>query len=326
MPYAPTTTATVQPANAKEAPPTDLLYRFLEAYWLRPENAFWMTLRSTTLARCPLEPPAIDLSCGDGVFIFLHAGGVFDPSFDVFTAVTALDQVRDEHRDMFDFVDESYDPPIVTPPATALDVGTDLKPALLAKARRLGVYHRLVEHDNNTPLPFDDGAFQTVYTNSAYWVENIAGFLAELRRITRPGGRIILQVKLDSLRRYNLTAHRNLLGDRFLDIIGRGRVECWPSLTGRDTWEDRFAAAGLSIESVTPFVTRTHAHVWDIGLRPLAPLLVKMANALTPATRAAIKQEWVDLFSDLLTPLCNPTLDLFPPHSPPAELQYLLTP
>ena len=56
----------------------DLLRRFVQAYWLRPENALWMTLRSTTLSAHALERPSLDVSCGDGVFSFLHAGGAFD--------------------------------------------------------------------------------------------------------------------------------------------------------------------------------------------------------------------------------------------------------
>jgi hypothetical protein len=115
-----------------------------------------------------------------------------------------------------------------------------------------------------------------------------------------------------------------VLGDRFLDLIGRGRLDCWPALADRATWEKRFAAAGLRVESAEPFITRTHAHIWDIGLRPIAPLLVKMAAALTPHTRAAIKKEWVDLFAELLEPICDPGFDLISGKGEPAEMQYVL--
>jgi len=151
-------------------------------------------------------------------------------------------------------------------------------------------------------------------------------FLHEMRRITRSTGRIILQVKLDSTRRYTLESYRESLGDRFLDIIGRGRTACWPTLADRSTWEKRFANAGLNIEEATPFITKTHAHIWDVGLRPLAPLLVKMSNALKPETRSAIKSEWVELFLELLTPICRPDFDLSADSDDPAEMQYILTP
>lgn len=303
-----------------------MLRRFLQAYWLRPENALWMTLRSTTLARCALRRPSIDLSCGDGVFSFLHCSGVFDPAFDVFQSVDGLDRVQDQHADMFDCADERYHPAIQARPGEIIDVGTDMKPALLAKAQRLDLYGRLVEHDNNHLLPFDADSFQTVYCNAAYWVVEIESFLREIARITRPGGWAVLQVKLTAVHHYTLEAHRAILGERWLEMIDRGRRDSWPTVVDRPTWEDRFEAAGLKIEQATPFVTRTHAHLWDIGLRPIAPMLVKMTQALTPQTRSVIKRDWVDLFCELLEPFCDPAVDLFDSKSEPAEIQYVLTP
>lgn len=301
-----------------------ILRRFIEMYWLRPENALWMTLRSDALRRVDLAHPSIDVACGDGVFSFLHMGGRFDPAFDVFTSVDHLDRVRSQHADMFDAASPQYRPRIEAAPHDRFDVGADFKNSMLAKAGALNFYGKLVEQDNNHPLQFDAESFATVYCNAAYWVRNIDGFLAELSRVVQPGGRVVLQVKLDSMKRYTLSHLEPVLGARFLDIIDRGRMECWPSLTDRATWESRFARAGLSISSVTPFVTRTHSHLWDVGLRPIAPQLVRMTNALTPQTRAEIKRDWVDLFCEFLTPLCDPALDLIPGSDEPAEIQYVL--
>ena len=315
----------VTPPRPARTRRSELLRRFLQAYWLRPENALWMTMRSEVLAPYTFEHPSADVSCGDGIFSFLHAGGVLHPAFDVFGVVSKTDRVGDERADMFNHVSDDYRPEILSPPDYRVDVGTDVKQALLTKAQRLGFYDRLIRNDNNRPLPFGDETFRTIYCNSAYWVADIDGFLMELRRITRAGGRIILQVKLDSLRRYTLTRHSEALGDRFLEILARGRLQSWPTLASRSVWESRFAGAGLMVEDATPFVTGTHAHIWDVGLRPIAPLLVKMANALTPQTRTAVKREWVNLFRELLEPICNPELDLFAQAGEPAEIQYVLT-
>lgn len=302
------------------------LHRYLNAYWLRPENAFWMTLRSLALSRCGFRRPSVDVACGDGVFSFLHAGGEFETGFDVFGAVGNLDRVTDEHADMFDAAADRFRPTILRVPGWQVDVGTDLKPALLKKAAALGFYCQLIEHDCNKPLPLDDAAFATVYCNSAYWVRGVDLLLPELRRITRPDGNVILHVKLAAMRDYTLGRFRDQLGQRFLEIIDRGRDSCWPTVATRGQWERRFQRAGLTVAEATPFVTRTHAHVWDIGLRPIAPLLVRMANALTPETRTAIKRDWVALFLDLLAPLCREDFDLFETHSEPAEVQYVLRP
>jgi len=302
------------------------LQQYLRAYWLRPENAFWMTLRSVVLTRSRMNPPSADLSCGDGVFSFIHAGGRFAPEFDVFAAVAGLEDVTETHADMFDAWHESYAPPIVADPEFVFDVGTDCKATLLRKAAALSFYRELVEHDHNRPLPFEDASLATVYCNAAYWVERIDAFLSELRRVTRDGGRVVLHVKLSDLDRYSVSAFRDKLGDRVVEIIGRGRIQSWPSLASRREWEQRFRPAGLEVLDATPFVTRTHAFIWDVGLRPIAPMLVRMANALTPSTRAAVKRDWVALFMDLLTPICDPAFDLFDQQDEPAEIQYVLTP
>lgn len=303
----------------------ELLERFLNAYWLRPENAYWMTLRSETLARVPLNAPVVDVCCGDGVFLFLHAGGVFDAAFDVFQSVGALDRVHSSHADMFDHVTAGYAPAIVRPPSRTIHSGLDAKQALLNKARALGLYKQLIEHDANQRLPFGDASFETVYCNAAYWVEQIDGFLRELRRITRPGGRMILQVKLEAMREYNLSPFRAQLGQRFLDILARGRLDTWPTLGDRGAWERRFKSAELNIVEEVPFVTATHARIWDVGLRPIAPLLVRLANGVSIADRLAVKRDWVSLMLDLCLPLCDPEFRLESAELPPAEVQYVLS-
>lgn len=302
------------------------LEAFLNAYWLRPENALWMTLRSLALSRVRWRAPAADVSCGDGIFSFLHHGGRLHESFDVFTAVGNLDRVTDDHADMFDHAPETYAPPIIRRPDHTIAVGTDVKPSMLSKAAALALYDQLIRHDSNQPFPLADAELSCVYCNSAYWVERIDGFLSQLRRVTRPDGAIILHVKLSDMRRYSLERFRDRLGDRFLSIIGRGRTQCWPTLCARPEWERRFKAAGLTIRRAEPFVTRSHALIWDVGLRPIAPLLVRMANGLTPATRLAVKRDWVALLLDLLSPMCRPDFDLSSRRDEPAEIQYVLTP
>jgi len=324
-PTAVTTPVRLSPPRPETRPLAATLLRpFLQAYWLRPENAYWMALRSAALAELDGPPIDADISCGDGIFSFIHAGGRFDESFDVFAAAGNLDRITHAHADMFDCPAADYAPPVCQPPLRRMHVGTDLKPALLDKARALDFYDTLHLHDANEPQPFEDESFSTVYCNSAYWVPRIDVLLSELRRITREGGRVVLHVKLASMRDYTLERFRGRLGADVLRILGRGRLECWPALATRSEWERRFAAAGLHVERCTPFITRTHARLWDVGIRPIAPLLVRMTRELAPATRAAIKRDWTALFETLLLPLCDPAFELVDDRAEPAEVQYVL--
>ena len=303
----------------------DLLRRYLNLFWLRPENALWTVLRSLAWSRVPMPAPSLDLSCGDGTFSFIHAGGAFAPDFDVFQTVAKLDKVTREQADMFDkAADDTYQPTIERRPTWRIEVGTDLKASSLSRAARLDFYDKLVEHDNENPLPFADNEFASVYCNSAKWVRGVDAFLREIARVTRPGGTIVLHCKLDSIARYTLSPFRDQLGDNVLRILDRGRLDTWPSLASDSEWRRRFSAAGLRLVNATPLATRTHAHFWDVGLRPIAPMLVRMANEITPASRLEIKRDWVALFEELLLPLCRLDFDLFPNKSEPSEMQYVL--
>lgn len=311
------------PGRSAPAMP-ERLRRFLSCYWLRPENALWMALRSEVLDDYVFAPPSLDLSCGDGLFSFLHAGGRLDEDFDVFASVGPLEPVRGRHADIFDHFDENYAPRVVSPPLWRITTGTDLKPALLAKAARLDFYGELVRADHNVELRLEPARYQTIFGNSIYWVRNIERHLADIRRVAASGATVLLQVKLEAMLSYTLSAHRKVLGEAWLDLIGRGRFECWPTMGDESWWRRRFEGAGFEVREVVPFITRTHAHIWDIGLRPIAPLLVRMATAIDPTTRRSIKRDWVELMIELLLPFGRRDIDLFATPSAPAEVLFVL--
>ncbi|BAL89159.1 putative methyltransferase [Actinoplanes missouriensis 431] len=73
----------------------------------------------------------------------------------------------------------------------------DSSPAMVKLAeRRLGEDATLLVADLSEPLPFDDGAFDDVIVSLVlHYLKDWTGPLAELRRVLRPGGRLLLSVK-----------------------------------------------------------------------------------------------------------------------------------
>lgn len=70
-------------------------------------------------------------------------------------------------------------------------VGADISSGMLARARARG--HRVVQSDL-TRLPFRDGAFDVVCSFKVLaHVPDRAAALAELARVTRPGGKLVLE-------------------------------------------------------------------------------------------------------------------------------------
>jgi SAM-dependent methyltransferase len=78
----------------------------------------------------------------------------------------------------------------------AIVTGVDGSPAMLELARqRLGDDVALHVADLSRPLPFDDGAFDDVVASLVlHYLRDWEAPLRELRRVLRPGGRLILSV------------------------------------------------------------------------------------------------------------------------------------
>ena len=301
--------------------------KWLNVYWLRPENALWRTLNSIALNESEFEQPSLDLSCGDGIFSFLLAGGSFEREFDIFQGAGNLNNFYD-NADIYDAAPKSYQPTIAESPDHSISVGTDWKPNLLEKADKLDFYDRLVEHNNNEPLPFDDNQFNTVYTNSAYWVDSINLHLSEIARVLDKNGIGIIQLKTSALTNYlNLlkSEYQQHLGSNLIDIIDRGRTDNHAHLRSDAGWQKELEDAGLQIVKKREPWTWVHTRLWDVGLRPISPHLIRMANSLSDQQRVAIKNDWIDSFQEMLNPFVDETID-FGVSRPSPEIIYIVEP
>lgn len=298
------------------------LRAFLNIYWLRPENAMWRAINCMAMDDIEFKSPSLDSSCGDGLFSFLRARGGLAPEFDVYAAVDKLETFY-SGADIYDAWSDSYKPLVTEQPVYRMDWGIDWKDDLLKKAEALGFYDNLMAHDNNTPLPFEDGYFRSIFSNSAYWIANLDLHLSELKRVLAPEGVCVLPLMTSATRDYTLDHSESELGADWLKLIDRGRKENYKGLRGADEWDDILTAAGFEIVSKRPQITWVHSMIEYIGLRPISPVMVKMAQALPPKERTAIKLEWIDIWVELLKPFVKPGLD-FGIEKAPVEIIYVL--
>lgn len=305
----------------------DLLRKFLNVYWLRPETALWRALDCKAMEDIEFQSPSLDLSCGDGVFSYVFAGGDFDHSFDVYKGTDNLDKFF-EGEDIYDAAPEEYDPAVTAEPERRFAVGTDWKGDLLEKAEQLDLHDELVQHDNNEPLPFDDDRFKTVFSNSAYWIDNLDLHLEEIRRVLHPEGRAVLVLMTEHV--HSFIEHlydewADELGQEVIDILERDRMTNKPSLHDVDGWEKTVEDAGFDVVEKRVGVTWWHAAMWDVGLRPISTHLIRMANALSDEQRRAIKSDWIDTWYQLLEPFYKQGFDMGVDQEPP-EVVLVLEP
>ena len=284
----------------------DKFHEYMKYFWLRPENGLLCTLKSEAFADIPIVSPSLDISCGDGVFMFLHLGGAFNEDFDAFNATRADEFKHDQFVDIYDSYKEGCKPNILSRPQLKIDQGTDWKQSLLDKAKLLDLYGELRVHDNNiTPLPFDAETFQTIYSNAVYWVKDIVAVLKEIHRMLKPGGRAVLEVMspyfLETLDRFE-----KVLGPKAIAILNRQRRETMPGGHTYDKWCELFEHTGFNIESVrNTYPNSLLMDIWNVGLRPISHLLIQMVDTITPENRRRVKSEWLEIIMELCLPLID---------------------
>jgi SAM-dependent methyltransferase len=144
----------------------------------------------------------------------------------------------------------------------AIVTGFDASAGMLELARRrLGLDADLHLADLGRPLPFPDSAFDDVVACSVlHYLEDWTDPLAELRRVLRPGGRLIAAVEHP----FAIEMMHHLRGVRAPYFLTRSRTEEWTygGRSGQVTFWDRplhamtdaFIAAGFRITVISePF-------------------------------------------------------------------------
>lgn len=281
----------------------NFLREHLNIFWLRPESALWDAIASDLICRYPVLSPSLDLGCGNGVFSFITAGGRFSQNYDMYFNLSP--DGFWENKDIYNSMNgKNVNKYIVKKSEYQFDYGLDYKINLLHQARMLNFYRKLVHYDANKKLPFPDNSLMTIFSNIAPWLEDPKNFLKDMYRLLTDNGELILCLPNIKFKDYCFTY--NFAGSRFaglLKMLNRGRLE---NLRWSASYEDFSAIcknSGFKIIDHKYYLSALTLKIWDIGLRPLSPLLIKMSNKLKAKDRFILKREWVETFLKFLEPL-----------------------
>ena len=311
-------------------PIREILTQALSLWWLRPENGLAVAsycLRGADLAPKRGEQSA-DYACGDGVNTFLKTGGRFDLSFDLFgrsVSGATMREIVDKKIDVFDHSDEEYRPIVRTQPTCRYTYGTDHKSALLEKARKLALYDNLLEADLRDDADIPDGSLDLAYCNSLYWVAEVCDAFGHIVRKVKPGGRLVFDVMTGRCGLLDYDLLLPAMPESWRALLDRGRQETYRGMRSEADWDRVFLGGSATdlVEKRDIFPTAI-ASIWNVGLRPIFPVLNRMAQAIDEERRLDIKQEWVETFADLFEPVLREPQNIVP-AGPAIRLQYVMT-
>jgi SAM-dependent methyltransferase len=283
------------------------LQRLLNAFWLRPETALWRALDFRAMDGFEFREPSLDIGCGDGVFSFLRAGGEFDSRVDVFQAVANLDKYF-RKADIYDTVNGFVRPRINRAPTYRISTGIDHKANLLQKANALCLYDELKVVDANQGLPFASASYASIFSNVIYWLDDPSKAIQEIGRVLKPAGRCCLMLPNTTLRDFSfylrLCVRPRDKRFEFLERLDRGRMTDNIRHARIDAdWRAIFEKHDLNVVRHHRHLSRVVVEMWDVGLRPIFPLLKQMVDKLEEPDLVRIKSEWVALFEHFLSPL-----------------------
>jgi ubiquinone/menaquinone biosynthesis C-methylase UbiE len=185
----------------------------------------WRAIELRLLATFEFPEPLLDVGCGDGSFarLLFAAGG----------DITGVD-----------------------PDASVLD-----------KAAAAGAYRRVLQADA-TRLPFDDQSFAAVLSNCVLeHIPDDRAVVGEMARVLRPGGTVAITVPapglkdglytVQELRRQGKIAE----AEEYLRQFDQRQVHHHYRTAAE--WRQIFAAAGLEVVQVTPYLSAAVMDIWD---------------------------------------------------------------
>ena len=266
--------------------PLDFLDEHLNVQWLRPESALCDAIASHRISQAVAASPSLDLGCGNGLFSFITAGGKFSPSFDLY--LPEKTGIRPEWI-------------LSRPPGT--DWGLDLKIDSVTRARELGFYRQCAVADAQRPLPFPAESFQTIFSNMLYWLKSPSAAFSEVTRLLRAGGQALLSFPDPVFSKNCWSFQPKGAAKELLQRLNRDRSS---SIRWTLSASECLALARknrLKVKAHFTYYSPLTLRIWDIGLRPLAPVLTTLVQCLKESDRSRIKQEWIGTVRPLLTEL-----------------------
>lgn len=200
----------------------------LESHYAQPATAIWRLFESEViLEHFQASGRGLDLGCGDGTLAAV-----------LFARVPGVRWI-----------------------------GLDIDPSDALLASKRGVYES-VHTAPATAIPEPDGSFDVVFSNSVLeHVEQLDDVVDEVRRVLRPGGRLVFTVPFESFRRelfwprLSRSAGARRLATRYVAALDRRIAHV--NYLSADGWRDLLRRHGFAMTLCVPYLSRRVIGIWE---------------------------------------------------------------
>jgi SAM-dependent methyltransferase len=159
-----------------------------------------------------------------------------------------------------------------------LDAGIDPSTQAIGEARRRGM-HRALETGDSKAMPFPDGAFATVLSNSVLeHIPDIDATLRETHRVLKPGGLFVFTTPNQHYAEYlffpDLFTHIGLTGLAARYGAFFNRIAHHYRTDSAPVWTERLMRHGFAVRECRTYFSRDASHVFDLAHYYSAPTIL----------------------------------------------------
>lgn len=289
------------------------LWRFLNIYFLKPNDAVNDTITASLLTDFDWSGNVLEIGSGDGMFSYVMHGGGFPINFDRYrmTDLKKAD-IYDVHQKSILTTSKKLFSPII-------EVAIDAKRAHVDKIREINFAKNVVQCAYEK-LPFGDNHFDKLFVYTPHGLEDFDDLMDEATRVLMPGGSLFILVYDSAFQRAFLCKwlSKKLPGklSDYFKLLDNNRYE---ELTGmsksRVEWESDFFSRGLSIEKCLSGLNHFGWMLYDIQTRPLLRPLIKFFSKMPMGLRTMTKLIWMLIMFPYVVTCFYLTSNFKPYHS-----------
>ena len=279
------------------------LWRFLNIYFLKPNDAVNDTITASLLSNFEWSGNFLEIGSGDGMFSYVMHGGKFPIEFDRYRMTDfQKTDIYDNHQKSILLTSKKLSGPII-------EVAVDAKRAHVEKIREIKFAKNAVQCAYEK-LPFGDKHFDKIFIYTPHGLRDFNDLMNEAVRVLSPCGSMFILVYDSAFRRAFLCKwlSKKLTGklSDYFKFLDNNRYE---ELTGmsksRVEWKNHFVSRGLSIEQCFSGLNHFGWMLYDIQTRPMLKHLIIFFSILPKGLRVSVKFLWmIILFPYILTCFC----------------------